>query len=80
MQTFADLGLNVSYWPSAEGRDFPKQDVQAAAPGKSSHSLLAGIPDPIGPLEHLEFQLFIPTELVKSRDTLKNLKPLANCY
>jgi hypothetical protein len=61
----------VSYWPLAAGRDFPKQAVQAAAAGKSSHSLSEAIPGQNGPVEHLEFQLFIASELVKSRDTLK---------
>jgi hypothetical protein len=37
---------NDSFWPEAEGRDFPKQDVQAAAFGKSSRLGPAVISDP----------------------------------
>jgi hypothetical protein len=37
--------LSVSFWPLAEGPDFPKQAVQAAATGKSSHSLLEAVTD-----------------------------------
>jgi hypothetical protein len=53
------VGSSGRLWPLAEGLDFPKQAVQAAGPGKNSHSLSAGMPDPYGPLENVKLQVFI---------------------
>ena len=41
---------NDRFWPISEVFDFPKQDVQATAFGKSCHSGRAAIPDPFWPL------------------------------
>jgi hypothetical protein len=37
------------FWPSPEGLNFPKQDIQAAAIGKSCPSEEESTPDPYGP-------------------------------
>ena len=42
--------LGGCYWPFSEGFDLPKQDIQAAASGKSSHSELTASSDPQLPL------------------------------
>ncbi|MDH5617666.1 MAG: hypothetical protein OEZ11_03415, partial [Gammaproteobacteria bacterium] len=69
---------NGCSWPISEVFNFPKQDVQAAALGKSCHSGRAAIPEPNKPLgisqpwfleafipRHVgKFQLFIHPSIV----------------
>jgi hypothetical protein len=40
----------VRFWPFSEGSDFPKQDAQAAAVGKTGRSIAMFIPDRNSPL------------------------------
>ena len=83
---YSSLHVKVRFLPEAEGRDFPKPDVQAAAIGKSGRSRPVAISGPFGPLldgslsKYWRIELFISYAPNKNSQPPGQLKSLKNGY